>query len=100
MRKIKEILRLHYQAGLSRRGVAAALKISYGSAGVRRTTRVTGGSGKYSPASQGQPAAAKPTSAVYWRRKPVVRACRCVTCARHAYWKCLALRMVMVALRS
>ncbi|WP_428243998.1 IS21 family transposase [Gynuella sp.] len=32
MRKIKEVLRLHYQAGLSRRSVAVALKISYGSA--------------------------------------------------------------------
>lgn len=32
MRKIKEVLRLHYEAGLSRRGVAQALNISYGSA--------------------------------------------------------------------
>ncbi|MCP5016552.1 MAG: IS21 family transposase, partial [Ketobacter sp.] len=32
MRKIKEILRLHYEAGLSRRGIAQALNISYGSA--------------------------------------------------------------------
>ncbi len=32
MRKIKDVLRLHYEAGLSRRGVAQALNISYGSA--------------------------------------------------------------------
>ena len=32
MRKIKEVLRLHHEAGLSRRGVAQALNISYGSA--------------------------------------------------------------------
>mgnify|MGYP002031804381 CR=1 FL=1 len=32
MRKIKEILRLHHEAGLSRRAVAQALNISYGSA--------------------------------------------------------------------
>ncbi|OED44406.1 transposase [Chromatiales bacterium (ex Bugula neritina AB1)] len=32
MRKIKDVLRLHYEAGLSRRGVAQALNISYGTA--------------------------------------------------------------------
>ena len=32
MRKIKEVLRLHHDAGLSRRGIAQALNISYGSA--------------------------------------------------------------------
>lgn len=32
MRKIKEVLRLHHEAGLSRRAVAQALNISYGSA--------------------------------------------------------------------
>lgn len=32
MRKIKEVLRLHHDAGLSRRAVAQALNISYGSA--------------------------------------------------------------------
>lgn len=32
MRKIKDVLRLHHEAGLSRRGVAQALNISYGSA--------------------------------------------------------------------
>ena len=32
MRKIKEVLRLHHEAGLSRRGVAQAANISYGSA--------------------------------------------------------------------
>jgi transposase len=31
MRKIKEVLRLHYEAGLSRRGIAQALNVSYGS---------------------------------------------------------------------
>lgn len=31
MRKIKDVLRLHHEAGLSRRGVAQALNISYGS---------------------------------------------------------------------
>tara|TARA_B100001540_G_scaffold198513_1_gene174855 strand:- start:1010 stop:2551 length:1542 start_codon:yes stop_codon:yes gene_type:complete len=31
MRKIKDVLRLHYESGLSRRGVAQALNISYGS---------------------------------------------------------------------
>lgn len=32
MRKIKDVLRLHHETGLSRRGVAQALNISYGSA--------------------------------------------------------------------
>ncbi len=31
MRKIKDVLRLHHEAGLSRRGVSQALNISYGS---------------------------------------------------------------------
>lgn len=31
MRKIKEVLRLHHEAGLSRRGIAQALNVSYGS---------------------------------------------------------------------
>ncbi|MEH6584831.1 MAG: sigma factor-like helix-turn-helix DNA-binding protein [Halioglobus sp.] len=31
MRKIKDVLRLHHDAGLSRRGIAQALNVSYGS---------------------------------------------------------------------
>jgi hypothetical protein len=32
MRKVKEVLRLHHEPGLSRRGIAQALNITYGGA--------------------------------------------------------------------